>query len=223
MKRPPLLLRATRMFFGFLRGFIVMGAILQLFSVLIFPLVHLSFSVPQTLAEVSVKLDPKIIQLSSNTPDNVEVKLSPLSGSLWVTYANEGREFSALSRWHFFLCEAEGIAFSYLLFDLLYRLCRKIEDGEIFSSENTRLVRNIGLALVGFQALVGITGAWYARVANRFLEEHIGSDHLQLKAHWYSGGYSPSISLITTGCLVILLAEVFRQGLILKTENDLTV
>ncbi len=122
------------------------------------------------------------------------------------------------------------IVFSYMLLTFLRNLCANIEVGEVFTKDNLRLIRGIGFTLVSYNLANIVIGFWSSAVMGNYLGENAilknglsfsktaSSVQFDLPQYFISnpGG-------LLAGCLVLMLTEAFRQGLALKTENDLTV
>jgi len=119
---------------------------------------------------------------------------------------------------------------SWLLFTALRKVCANIERGEVFTEQNFRMVRSIGVILMVSSLINGLQGIWNAYVIGGYFNAHVtltgmfsglhvagGSAHI-LPGWWMAGGNG-----LVIGLLVLVVAEAFRQGLNLKTENDLTV
>jgi len=123
-------------------------------------------------------------------------------------------------------------AFFTVLFDLMRRLFRNVGRGESFNPKTIRLVQIIGISLLVF-SLISAFGegifhhALYAYLAGHSVLTISGTAmHLPMpKGIEISGGgdFPFGTPLFFTGLLVLALGEVFRQGLVLKHENDLTV
>ncbi|HEY2069444.1 MAG TPA: DUF2975 domain-containing protein [Rhizomicrobium sp.] len=124
------------------------------------------------------------------------------------------------------------VLFLIALFDLLRRLFRNVGRGESFTPQSVRLVQIVGGALIVFAVVATVVRDWYARMVIDYLLRHIDIvvsgtpvrlPHLSLEpmrvGHWLPFGDS----VFWSGLLVLALAEVFRQGVALKRENDLTV
>jgi hypothetical protein len=116
------------------------------------------------------------------------------------------------------------------LFELLRRLFRNVGRGESFTSQSVRLVQIIGGSLMVFAFLSAIGKSWFAYEMYDYLADHtqvaVSGTPVQLppavQPRWF--GHSPIFnSVFLTGLLVLALAEVFRQGLALQRDNDLTV
>jgi hypothetical protein len=176
----------------------------------------------QVLAEVTLDFEPGVYHVQATGAASGDVALSWVRGTLRVDSMSADAELAALGRWRFFLRLATP-AFFYVCIDLLWRLCRNVEQGEVFSESNTRYVRNLGFAILVYQAVACAAGFWYARLIDGFLQHRIVAEGVKLKLHWGSGVFPLDVSLIVTGLLLLVLGEVFRQGLALKKENELTV
>jgi len=124
------------------------------------------------------------------------------------------------------------VAFYFLLFDLLRRLFRNVLRGESFTRTTVRLVQGIGLSLLVFSLASAVAEGMFQFALFQYLTHHasiiVSGTHLNLpqvnEMHFGSDGHSVFGSpYFFTGLLVLALSEVFRQGLVLKNENDLTV
>jgi len=224
MKRRFNLPRILRVLFDILQAVTFLGGLFQIVLYLVYPQFHITVLRSEPIAYVHLS-NPGLVHARSSTGDAAEVELTSLNGSLVVKNAGESAELSSLLRWRFLLCGAPGVIFPIFLFGLLSQLCSKVEQGEIFSVRNTTLVRNLGITILGYQAISIGGSIGYAYMVSRFVHRYVVVEGIQLNVGWYGnhGWFSPSASLIVTGCLVLLLAKVFRQGLELKSENELTV
>jgi len=116
------------------------------------------------------------------------------------------------------------------LFELLRRLFRNVGRGESFTPQSVRLVQVVGGALIIFSLISAVGESWFAQAMYAYLTEHTQfaisgtsvrlppAENTQLVARLPFG--SP---VFLSGLLVLALAEVFRQGLALQRESDLTV
>jgi len=116
------------------------------------------------------------------------------------------------------------------LFELLRRLFRNVGRGESFTPQSVRLVQVVGGALIIFSLISAVGESWFAHAMYAYLTEHTQfaisgtsvrlppAENTQLVARLPFG--SP---VFLSGLLVLALAEVFRQGLALQRESDLTV
>ena len=116
------------------------------------------------------------------------------------------------------------------LFELLRRLFRNVGRGESFTPQSVRLVQVVGGALIIFSLISAVGESWFGHAMYAYLTEHTQfaisgtsvrlppAENTQLVARLPFG--SP---VFLSGLLVLALAEVFRQGLALQRESDLTV
>jgi hypothetical protein len=117
------------------------------------------------------------------------------------------------------------------LFELLRRLFRNVGRGESFTAQSVRLVQIVGGSLIVYALVSAIGESWFAYAMYGYLAEHTqiaisGTPVLLPPAEpppWL--GYESPLGSTEffAGLLVLALAEVFRQGLALQRDNDLTV
>jgi len=125
-------------------------------------------------------------------------------------------------------------AFAVFLFDLLRRLFRNVQAGQSFTESNIRLVHRIGIAVIVFAILSSVFVAFHDYAIISYLQQHglgqgleTGFVHPNSNFNLGDGSGQLEVSFnwgaVLTGLLILALGEVFRQGLALKTEADLTV
>lgn len=221
MKRPRFsLVRNLRRLFGFVR----------IFYVIVLFISPLSLVLPMPgYATADVRFEPSGVKISQDAhPATAEFRLSSLSGTV---HASEGRagnaDFERFNRQTLF----PSLFFTYLLWlavsDLLWRLSRNVERGEVFVDANLKLLRWLGLAVMVSSPLLWIARGWEKLRLQEFVLEHVRFEGLHLAASDTGMTtlllYSPFNMSVLTGLLIFVVAEVFRQGLALKQEADLTV
>jgi hypothetical protein len=153
-----------------------------------------------------------------------------------LAFQPSDKEGVALERWTVLPTWAVLMAFSLLLCHLLWRLCSNVERGEIFTTTNLKLVRGMGTALIGYTIVSSLAVTWINHRVARYASEHLSFGDLKLaptlEATSGVGRFFDAarayilhfdVSLLVTGLLVLALAEVFRQGLELRQETELTV
>jgi hypothetical protein len=122
--------------------------------------------------------------------------------------------------------------FFLVLFDLMRRLFRNVGRGDSFTLQSVRLVQLLGGALIVFSVVSAFSEHWFSEAAFTYLAQHtvitVSGTVLHLpvpRQHFFPqiGRYSFGNPLFFSGLLVLALSEVFRQGLVLKSEHDLTV
>jgi hypothetical protein len=122
-----------------------------------------------------------------------------------------------------------NLIFFAVLFELLRRLFRNVGHGESFTRQSVLLVQMVGGSLIVFSLVSAFAENWFANAIYSYLAQHavvtISGTSLRLPSPGgitMSGGHGGS-PVFFSGLLVLALSEVFRQGLALKSENDLTV
>jgi hypothetical protein len=122
-----------------------------------------------------------------------------------------------------------SVLFLIAVFELLRRLFRNVVRGESFTPQTVRLVQGLGLTLLVYSFVSAVAEGWLQYALYTYLSQHatiwISGTAIHLphtNTFTYEGGSgSPFGSPLFF--LVLALSEVFRQGLALKNENDLTV
>jgi len=119
-----------------------------------------------------------------------------------------------------------------VLFDLLRRLFRNVGRGESFTWQSIYLVQIVGGWLIVFSLLSAVAESWFSHAVITYVAQHAAVTisgtqiHLPAPGHMaFPGahGFPFGSPIFYSGLLVLALSEVFRQGLALKNENDLTV
>ncbi len=118
------------------------------------------------------------------------------------------------------------------LFELLRRLFRNVGRGDSFSAHTVRLVQMVGGLLIAFSFVSSFAEGLFAHAVFGYFADHavitISGSRLHLPAPHYvmfprGDGFPFGSPLFFSGLLVLALSEVFRQGLALKAENELTI
>ena len=115
------------------------------------------------------------------------------------------------------------------LFELLRRLFRNVGRGDSFTPQSVRLVQIVGGALIVFSLISAVGESWFAHAMYAYLTEHtqiaISGTSVRLPpvGHMQLLRFPLGSPVFWSGLLVLALAEVFRQGLALQRESDLTV
>lgn len=197
------------------------------------------------LVIVVMVIDPKIPFGSHLGPVEVNISGQPGTISVWnsnfVLQALHGKVVLSVSDAHNFieLLKHYGLplvilnmVFFTVLFDLLRRMFRNVGRGESFTQRTLRLVQFIGASLLVFSLVEAAAEGWFQFAVLNYLSQHavlvISGTAVHLPPmHEFTmsdGGSFPfGTPIFFTGLLVLALSEVFRQGLVLKSENDLTV
>ena len=237
MKIHPNLPGALRFYFGIARFLCLVLAAFWLLTLTLSPWIQKQFidepKLMVTVGEVLLRVDPTAVGLNSDSAKPGSLGLSSLRGTLRADLISKDAGLVSTLRWTVFPSMALLIAFGWVCFGSLRNVCANLEKGEVFSEQNLRLVRGIGLVLMAYSLASLLVGFWAAHVMNGYLGSHVTLTGLSAGAHIPTGSGALRFLMpaglisveggLVTGCLVLLLSEAFRQGLNLKTENDLTV
>jgi len=180
------------------------------------------------VGEISLPAGVRAVELASQSTKPGDLKVGGLRGGLEVDLLSDDAALVSAVRWTMIPAMATFIAFSWLLFGSLRTVCANIERGEVFNEINLRLVRNIGLLFIGYSLLGLVLQLWAQYSMGGYLNQHVtlaglGTGAAGALRFSLSNSQFPNWGGLLTGCLVLVVAEAFRQGLNLKTENDLTV
>ena len=124
------------------------------------------------------------------------------------------------------------IVFFIVVFELLRRLFRNVGRGQSFTQPTLRLVQILGASLIVYSVVSAIAEALFVHAMYSYLVQNAqiavsGSPvHLPVSHNvriTLGNDFPFGTPIFFSGLLVLALSEVFRQGLVLKNENDLTV
>jgi hypothetical protein len=107
---------------------------------------------------------------------------------------------------------------SVIILNLLRRMFQSVGRGEAFSVGNIRKLRWIGVSFLVSCFLKTLATAWLLHRMTAFAVQSLGADKVVLGSAT-DGDWSG----LAVGLVVLALAEIFRQGLLLKEEALLTV
>lgn len=125
-----------------------------------------------------------------------------------------------------------NLVFLALLFELLRRLFRNVGRGESFSRDTIRLVQVVAGLLIVFSFISSFGEGMFAYQLFGYLARHATITFSGTPVHFpppqydmlpREGGFPFGSPLFFSGLLVFALSEVFRQGLALRKENELTI
>lgn len=237
MKIFPNLAGSLRFYFGLARALVVLFAALWLVTLTFGPSIRKFLGAGPGLmvavGEASLQTAPNAVGLSADRASPGSLLLGGLRGSLKFDLLTKDDALLSALRWTVFPTIAVLVAFSWLLFGSLRSLCANIEKREVFSENNLRLVRNIGWILIGYNLTGFAVQLLASHVMGGYLSQHVALTGLQTGLQFpgglgavrlsFPGGQFPGGIGLVTGGVVLMLSQAFRQGLALKTENDLTV
>jgi Protein of unknown function (DUF2975) len=121
------------------------------------------------------------------------------------------------------------ILFLIALFELLRRLFRNVGHGESFSPGTVRLVQGIAGLLIAGSFILALAQGLFGQAVIGYLGQHavitVSGTSVHLPASMFARHryFFFDTAMFCYGLLVLALSEVFRQGVALKRENELTI
>ncbi|MGQ0430634.1 MAG: DUF2975 domain-containing protein [Gammaproteobacteria bacterium] len=175
---------------------------------------------------------PASIELQPGTGGQVgpTLRLRAFSGNVGMT-VNEPAEAVEIFKSYGLPVLLIYALFLTALFELLRRLFRNVGRGKSFTAQSVRLVQIVGGSLIVYSLVSAIGESWFAYAMYGHLAEHteiaISGTPVQLppaqRPPWLGFDSPFSSAEFLAGLLVLALSEVFRQGLALQRDSDLTV
>lgn len=163
---------------------------------------NISLNFPLTFSTVTFKTVPSVIK---QLPPGV---IQVMNGNFYLPVNNTWQNILMLLAGSIAVC-AVVILITYQL-KLIFKSLR---NNEPFSDLNVLRIRNIGVVLIAFFVLQFVSNI----IINRFLLSHFT---------WGEGitlTYTFNISYLITGVILIIVAEIFKEGVSLKEETNLTI
>lgn len=217
MKYLPKLPKMLRYLFTLLCGLSLLGAVL-LSYIMLFPPLH-SKSVIMQVGDLSVIVPKGAVELHPrDTGESISV--TRLDGKIfWHPEENNQHLTKTVNRIMLPAALLSTLAMAFLC-DLFRRLFLQVEQGNYFTIETLRLVQRLGTMLLIFSLINEGVGWWLSQqFADLFQTQSASSRGITISLDNFLFGQPAALS----GLIVLALSEVFRQGLALKRENDLTV
>jgi hypothetical protein len=170
-------------------------------------------------------------RVAKNTADgtNRTVEIENLRGNLSLQLVTPAERTLHRTVWS--VTFGVGLILAFFVCHWMWRLCRNVENGEIFSMGNLQLVRRLGWLLIADAVAGFAVQLWTARYVASYINANLSFRGLQVaspNSTDFLSSMAPTsadlaISQIIYGLLALCLTEVFRQGVKLKQEADLTV
>lgn len=222
MKYSSRLISNVRALFGFVRGLTVVTLVL-LPIIAFLPGSYLNFP------NLPLKTPTLVVKNTIPSEPERRIQIEDLSGRLKFTPATP--EDRQLRRVIALVPGMAGLLFTFGVAHVLWRVCRNVEHGEIFSLRNVKLLRNLGVLLIIYSVTSVVIELWVGSHVLQYMRDHFSFNSLELPSAgpWWVNlkASTPLISInmnqLVIGLLVLCLAEVFRQGLKLQQEAALTV
>ncbi len=177
-------------------------------------------------ADYDLEIDPKII--------NVKSEVSELADSHLESYLSTVRFKTKDKSVKLFMTILVAVKVFYVLAILLLlrRFVLSLKSEQLFNLKNVGILKSLGILVllrIPFEYL-------YRYIVNAWINNHFVMDMLYANTP-HSAGYAAGYALGViagggnsfllgwglTGLLILVIAEVFRQGLIMKEEQDLTI
>lgn len=227
---------SLRMIFSFLRVMTIVLGVLWLLILTFSPWIQKTFGHDSHLmisfGQISLPTAPDTLRLNSDLAKPGALRLQRLSGALSTDLTSSDPILAATLRKAVIPPMLAVVIFGYVFFTALRNLCANLERGEIFNDANFTLFRRIGLSLIVYSVLAGALEIWSAHQLAGYFSQHVTLTGLDSALSFHGNikdflqlpiGRSQVFAGVLAGFLVLVVAEAFRQGLKLKTENDLTI
>jgi hypothetical protein len=151
------------------------------------------------------------------------------NGNVSMTVNKPSGAIELLKRYGLPLLLIHAVFFS-ALFELLRRLFSNVGRGESFTPQSVRLVQIVGGSLIVFSLVAAVGESWFGHAMYGYLVDNTRLIISGTPVNLPPSDDSPVLGRVPfrsaaflSGLLVLALAEVFRQGLALQRENELTV
>ncbi len=121
----------------------------------------------------------------------------------------------------YFLSKYIILAFTITIFYKMRQILITLTNGEPFIRENARRIRWIGYSIIGISLATIIVGGTILIL----MQDPFRISGMQITTYWLSvyRNLADSISSIFWGFLVLLISEIFRQAVLLREDQELTV
>jgi hypothetical protein len=179
---------------------------------------------------INVGGQPGTIGLRASNGDS-DFTFTAFKGTITLFVARAGGLIEVIKHYGFPVVLIDLVFFA-ALFDVLRRLFRNVGLGNSFTRETVSLVQIIGGSLIVYSIVSAFAENFFAHAVYGYLADHatvtVSGTRLHLPAPGsfrmpHGGGFPFGSPIFFSGLLVLALSEVFRQGLALKAEHDLTV
>ena len=213
----------------------IFAVFMVVFSLTILPYVlstpGLTYNVP--IYRLQFEPQPSLPPMAYQGAAGGTVALLNVSGDLVVQQAANSSTLLTLVRLRA-AYNSLGLVLACAIFSLLRRLFDNVKLGKAFSLKSVQLIRWIGWCFVGYAVVASLLASVLDWVIGHDLRQHLTLDHLRTSfvSADAIGGLSFAfnelhvtldLTIIGVALLAFVLAEVFRQGVLLQQDHDLTV
>ncbi len=168
----------------------------------------------------SLSIGPLRLRAEREPEDSAaeDVSVQDVEGVVTIMHPANAALALAFVRWPFILSLLCTGATSVVLLDLFRRMLRSVAKREVFTTENLRNVYLLGILFIASSVAKLFLAGW---LVNRFVAfVELSVPHGKAALESASDGDGSGIGI---GLMILVLAGVFRQGLALKEDNQLTI
>ena len=151
------------------------------------------------------EIDPSAYSVRSSTGEEVTAEIVQASGNLKVSHTGESRVLWRL------LLVFPVLGAVILVLHKLRQLFRRLSEGNPFAVENARNLRFIGFAMIAAELVLATAGYWITEL----LAREFTTSGIVLRSD-----FVVRMPVILTGLVVLVVAEVFRLGSVMKSDLD---
>jgi hypothetical protein len=157
-------------------------------------------------------------QVFSGAAPDKDVAVQQVEGMVVFKGPDKSRMALGVFKWPAMTGELCAILGGLAYFEMLRRLLLSAERGDLFTEANVRMLRQIGFLMIAFG--LARFGVWEIIVSrmNTFVAPFF-ADGMWTAATVPSG----KMNGVLSGLTILLLAEVFREGLKFRRDSDLTI
>lgn len=220
--------KILRWFFTVCEAFCILGAIAVCVVIAIDPRLPPDTQVGPFVVDIMGQPGSLVVNSANGASD---FTLTALHGNLRLGVGQAGGLIEVAKHWGLPVILI-NMLFFVVLFDLLRRLFRNVGRGDSFTPQTVRLVQTLGVSLLVFSLVSAFAEGWFMREIYGYLAQHavvsISGTAIRIPPPTgitFGGGqnFPFGTPIFFSGLLVLALAEVFRQGLALKRESELTI
>ena len=171
-----------------------------------------------SLGPFRLHIEKEAFSLNDATIKAQGFAIDHVDGIVTITRPEAAAQALAFTKWPLgvgMLCTG---CVSLAILELLRRMLKSVEQREVFSAVNIRNVRKIGYLLIASSFMKLIAAGWLVNRMAAFVMQHVIAGNATLESS--SEG---DLSGVWTGLVVLVLAEVFRQGFRLKEDSQFTI
>jgi len=164
---------------------------------------------------VSAAKEGQFFQAAATSKD---VAVQKIEGMVAFTGPAAATEALRVFKWPAVAGELCTLLIGLACFEMLRRLLSSSEKGDLFTDSNVRLLRQIAFLIIVLDLARFAAGAVLTNRMNVFVARFFAD------GTWMRPSTMPGqLSGVVSGLTILLLAEVFREGLKFRKDSDLTI